>query len=397
MVSALLLSLSLLASSTVAAPSKKPSYGGGYKTSSWVQGKAFDRVAVIWLENTDYDLALGDPSLKWLANKGITLSNHFAVTHPSMPNYAAAISGDYYGINHDDLTAIPSNVSTIVDLLEVKGISWGAYQEDMPYTGFEGFEYRNQKTGANDYVRKHNPPVLYDSVADQTSRLNQIKNLTLFHQELAKDALPQWMFITPNMTSDGHDSTVTVAGTWSKTFLEPLLNDTKFMKNTLVILTFDENHTYTQQNRIVGILLGDAVPKELVGTTDNNFYNHYSEIATVQANWGLDTLGRWDVGANVFDFVAKKTGDTVRQWSGKVPFSQMYWNVSYAGKLNNKNTSVPWPVPGTSLEHNGRVVADVVKKTWSSLEKDSAYTTALEVPDGLHSQAEFVRAKKALW
>ncbi|KAJ4358577.1 uncharacterized protein N0V89_003161 [Didymosphaeria variabile] len=396
MVSSLLLSVSLLASTAVAAP-KQPSYGGGYKTSDWVKGKAFDRVAIIWLENTDYDLAIGDPSLKWLAKKGITLSNHFAVTHPSMPNYAAAISGDYYGINHDDLTAIPSNVSTIVDLLEAKKISWGAYQEDMPYTGFQGFDYKNQQTGANDYVRKHNPPVLYDSVADQTSRLNQIKNLTLFHEELKADALPQWMFITPNMTSDGHDSTVTVAGTWSKNFLEPLLNDKKFMKNTLVILTFDENHTYTQQNRIVAILLGDAVPKKLVGTTDSNFYNHYSEIATVQANWGLDTLGRWDVGANVFDFVAKKTGDSVRQWHGQTPLSQMYWNVSYAGKLNDKNTSVPWPVPATKLNHNGRKVADVVKKTWGSLEKESAYTTALEVPDGLHPEPEFTRAQKTKW
>lgn len=193
MLPAILLGLSLLAS---------PSAARG-RGSTWVKGKAFDRFAVIWLENTDYDLAVGDPNLAWLAKKGITLSNYMAVTHPSMPNYAASISGDYYGINHDDMTAIPSNVSTIVDLLEDKGISWGEYQEDMPYTGFEGFEYRNQKTGANDYVRKHNPAVLYDSVADQDSRLAKIKNLTLFQSDLEADTLPQWMFITPNMTSDG--------------------------------------------------------------------------------------------------------------------------------------------------------------------------------------------------
>jgi acid phosphatase len=171
--------------------------------TAWIPGKAFDRLAIVWLENTDYDLAAGDPNLKWLAKKGITLSNHFAVTHPSMPNYAAAISGDYFGINHDDQVAIPSNVSTIVDLLEEKGVSWGEYQEDMPYTGFQGFEYRNQKTGANDYVRKHNPAVLYDSVANKNDRLAKIKNLTLFYSDLEAEVLPQWMFITPNMTSDG--------------------------------------------------------------------------------------------------------------------------------------------------------------------------------------------------
>lgn len=183
-----LASLSLLASNCAAA---------------WVKGKAFDRIAIVWLENTDYELAAGDPNLAWLAKKGISLSNHFAVTHPSMPNYAAAISGDYYGINHDDMIEIPSNVSTVVDLLEEKGVSWGEYQEDMPYTGFEGMEYRNQKTGANAYVRKHNPAVLYNSVADKSDRLAKIKNMTLFYSDLEADALPQWMFITPNMTSDG--------------------------------------------------------------------------------------------------------------------------------------------------------------------------------------------------
>jgi acid phosphatase len=172
-------------------------------SASWVKGKAFDRIAIIWLENTDYDLAAGDPNLAWLAKKGISLSNHFAVTHPSMPNYAAAISGDYYGINHDDMVAIPSNVSTLVDLLEDKGVSWGEYQEDMPSVGFEGKAYKNPKTGANMYVRKHNPAVLYDSVADKQDRLAKTKPLTSFSEDLKNGVLPQWMFITPNMTSDG--------------------------------------------------------------------------------------------------------------------------------------------------------------------------------------------------
>lgn len=357
--------------------------------AAWIQGKAFDRLAIIWLENTDYDLAAGDPNLAWLAKKGILLSNHFALTHPSMPNYAAAVSGDYYGINHDDMTAIPSNVSTIVDLLEAKGVSWGEYQEDMPYTGFEGFEYRNQMNGRNMYVRKHNPAVLYDSVADRSERLANIKNLTLFYKDLEADALPQWMFITPNMTSDGHDSTVTIAGQWTRNFLEPLLNNKKFMKKTIVLVTFDENHTYSQQNRIVGILLGDAVPTELVGTVDNTFYNHYSEISTVQANWGLDTLGRWDVGANVFKFVAQLTGDKIRTWGGKVPLNKMFFNVSYAGKLSHKNASVPWPIPNTSLTYAGRSVAPVVVNTWGQYQSDSAYTSALEIPDGLHPESEF--------
>ena len=87
------------------------------------------------------------------------------------------------------------------------------------------------------------------------------------------------------MTSDGHDTSVTVAGVWLRAFLEPLLEDSCFLDNTLILITFDENETYTIQNRVFSILLGDAVPKHLVGTTDNSYYNHYSELATVEANW----------------------------------------------------------------------------------------------------------------
>jgi len=33
-------------------------------------------------------------------------------------------------------------------------VSWGEYQEHLPYSGFEG-DWKNQQTGASDYVRKH--------------------------------------------------------------------------------------------------------------------------------------------------------------------------------------------------------------------------------------------------
>ena len=67
-----------------------------HKTSH-VKGKVFDRFITIWLENTDYEKAEGDPNLHWLASKGISLSNYFAVTHPSEPNYAASHGGDNFG------------------------------------------------------------------------------------------------------------------------------------------------------------------------------------------------------------------------------------------------------------------------------------------------------------
>jgi hypothetical protein len=42
----------------------------------------------------------------------------------------------------------------------------------------------------------------YDSVTSDPTRLAKSKNFTLFYQDLAADTLPQWSFITPNMTND---------------------------------------------------------------------------------------------------------------------------------------------------------------------------------------------------
>ncbi len=325
-------------------------------------------------------------NLAWLATKGITLSNNFAQTHPSEPNYVAAIGGDYFGMNNDNFNFMDKNISTVIDLLEQAGISWGEYQEDMPYSGFEGFAYINQKNKANDYVRKHNPAIIYDSVTKSNDRIAQVKNLTMFHSDLKHDRLPQWMFITPNMTSDGHDTSVTTAGIWTRNFLEPLLDDARFMKNTLVLVTFDENASYGIQNRILGILLGDAVPKKLAGTTDAHFYNHYSEIATVEANWGLPTLGRWDVGANVYQVVADKTGDRLRTYT-PANLAKHFYNQSYDGVFNSNPKYPVYPSPNLRLEHNGRSVAKGIQRTWKAACKPSNptyYENTIEVNDGLN-------------
>lgn len=59
-------------------------------------------------------------------------------------------------MNHDDHVRIPENVSTVVDLLDTKEISWGGYFEDLPGPGFMGLASEGSTgNGTWDYVRKH--------------------------------------------------------------------------------------------------------------------------------------------------------------------------------------------------------------------------------------------------
>ncbi|RDW60714.1 acid phosphatase phoa-2 [Coleophoma cylindrospora] len=267
--------------------------------TSYVRGKTFDRFVNIWLENTDYDLAAADPNMQAIAAQGITLTNYKAITHPSQPNYIAAVGGQTNWVIWDLWANIHESALTIVHLLDAANVSWSEYQEDLPYSGFEG-NYVNQETGANDYVRKHNPLISYDSVTSDLNKLAKMKNFTMFYEDLAANKLPQWMFITPNMTNDGHDTSVTTAAAWANSFLTPLLSDSNFMNNTLVLLTFDETANYLSSNTVFSVLLGDAVDPSLHGTTNDTAYNHYSIMATVENNWNLGNLGQHDATATPF-------------------------------------------------------------------------------------------------
>ncbi|KUJ23288.1 phosphoesterase-domain-containing protein [Mollisia scopiformis] len=354
------------ASSIIAA---EPSATALSPTSN-VPGVAFDRIVQIWLENTDYDKASTNSDLLWLASQGIALTNYYAVTHPSEPNYIASVGGDTFGMDNDDFNQIPANISTVVDLLDTKGISWGEYQEHIPYPGFQGFNWSNQVTYANDYVRKHNPLVIYESVTSNATRLSLIKSFDSFASDLAAKTLPQWSFVTPNMTNDGHDTTIAFTSSWARGFIAPLLNNNYFMNNTLLILTFDEDETYTNHNNMFTILLGGAIPTSLHGSTDSTFYNHYSMISTVSQNWGLPSLGRWDCNANVFALVANKTGHT----NTVVDTTNLYFNSSYPGPLSDAQYLPSWPVPATNAKCLTGSVLGNVATTWGKSDGSFNYT-----------------------
>lgn len=99
---------------------------------------------------------INNPDIINLKREGILLTKYYAQTHPSQPNYIAAVGGDYFGLDHDEHVRIPENVSTIVDLFAPRDISWGGYFEDQPGPGFMGGgSMGSTGNGGWDYVRKH--------------------------------------------------------------------------------------------------------------------------------------------------------------------------------------------------------------------------------------------------
>ncbi|KAH9927904.1 phosphoesterase family-domain-containing protein [Epithele typhae] len=322
-----------------------------------VSGKAFDRFIQIWLENTDFATAASSPVFQNLSKEGILLDSFYAVTHPSEPNYLAAVAGDFWGLADDAFYHAPQNISTIVDLLDQGNVSWASYQENMPSDGFTGFNYTQADyiTGHDTYtyyVRKHNGLIIHDSVANVSSRAHRIRNFNDFAADLKADVIPQWVFVTPNLVNDAHDTTIDFTGDWLNYWLVPLLGEAAFNDNrTLILLTFDENETYTVNNRIYTLVLGGGVPAHLRGTTDSTYYTHYSALSTVEANWELMSLGRGDTNAtlnNVLAFVANATGWTNNGLAANasgIPLTNLTGDIP--GPLNSQ-FYLPFPAPNVN-------------------------------------------------
>ncbi|KAH0838654.1 phosphoesterase family-domain-containing protein [Lanmaoa asiatica] len=311
-----------------------------------VPGKVFDRFIQIWLENTDYAQAVSNPVFQNLTAQGILLSSYYGVTHPSQPNYVASAGGDFFGLASDSLTYIPNNMSTIVDLLEAHGISWSSYQENMPADGYPGFNYTNPDNYTY-YVRKHNPLVIFDSVGQNTTRAARIRNFNDFAVDVGNNTLSQWIFVSPNLRNDAHDTTVEYTASWLTYWLVPLLQDPNFnTPKTLILLTFDENETYNVNNRVYSLLIGGVVPSSVWNTTDDTFYTHYSTLSTVQNNWGLGNLGRQDINktvSNVFALVANATSyKNNNLTTNNIPLLNL--TTTIPGPLN-LDMWIPWLAP----------------------------------------------------
>src|SRR5438552_2988498 len=104
---------------------------------------------VLWSVIPPSQLSMA-PYIRKLANQGASLTNMFAETHPSQPNYLALFSGSTQGVHGDTPPSTQFIAPSLGGQLLAKGFSFAGYSEDQPGAGFLG-----GKSG--EYARKHNP------------------------------------------------------------------------------------------------------------------------------------------------------------------------------------------------------------------------------------------------
>ena len=264
-------------------------------TTTFKATNRFERVLIIVLENCDYKEAIADDYLHQLMQKGAYFSNFHGLFHPSYSNYLAMVAGKDI-VTHFDWQVDLKNVCSIADLLVSKGLDWKNYAQGYPepdeLNAYPNRCYTNDRRGR--YARKHVPFMSFSSIQDDEEKCSHIASAGQFDKD--RKNLPAYMFYTPDLDNDGHDTSLKFASTWLKGFLDPLLDDEAFMKKTLIVVTFDEsrNESPAFLNHIYTVFLGGMVQpdKDVKGR-----YNHFNVLRTIEENFGLCPLGEGDGGA----------------------------------------------------------------------------------------------------
>lgn len=309
-------------------------------------------IFVVNLENKGYDETFGPDSpapylSQTLRSQGMLLSQYYGTAHNSLPDYIAQISGQgpnsqtqgdcqvYSDFIRTGTVApdqavgngcvYPTDVRTVADQLEAKGLTWKGYMEDMgtpcrhprPNTADE-----TQKAEVGDqYAARHNPFVYFKSITSSPSCAANDVDLAQLPNDLSSaTTTPNLSYITPNLCNDGHDSPcvdgrpggLATADEWLRAWIPRILASPAFQQDGLLVVTFDEADTASADGAdaccgegpgpnapLPGIYgpgggrTGAVVVSPFVapGSFNDTGYNHYSLLRTVEDAFGLSPLG----------------------------------------------------------------------------------------------------------
>jgi phosphatidylinositol-3-phosphatase len=242
---------------------------------------AFEHVVVIVFENKESTSVLGNraaPTFNAYARRYANLTRYYGVTHPSLPNYLALVSGSTHGITTDCTSCVATGKS-LADTIEASGRTWKTYAEGLPSPGFTG-------PSSGRYAKKHDPFAYFPDVADNPNRRTRIVPLSNLASDLRSGTLPSFSLLVPDLCHSMHDCSVRVGDTWLRRQTPPLLS----LPNSVVFVVFDEGSTSIRGGgHTVALALGTAVRPR---SRFSRVTGHYGLLRTIEQAWGLPLLGR---------------------------------------------------------------------------------------------------------
>jgi hypothetical protein len=292
---------------------------------------------------------------KTLTAQGAFLPDYYGIGHESNDNYVAMISGQapnpdnqsdclpgYDNFEPDVIgphgqavgqgCIFPANVQTIAGQLDTAGLTWRDYNQSMGadpsreagecgHPGVNQPDNTEKATSKDQYASRHDPFVYFHSIIDNTTLCDShVVKLKLLPHDLAsaKDT-PNYVFITPDLCSDGHDAPCAdkkrpggFAGIerFLKRWVPRITSSPAYRtQRGLLMIVFDEAST-SDSSSCCGEIPGPNSPSPGVtgpgggdtgavllspciapGTVSHEPYNHYSMLRSIEDIFGLPHLG----------------------------------------------------------------------------------------------------------
>ncbi len=241
-------------------------------------------VLVIMEENHSIDQIIGSsqaPYINNLANRYGLAINWSNISHPSLPNYLAYVSGSSWG-NPADTTPQDATYpgATVVDELSAAGFTWKAYMEDMPAPCDLTDQF-----GPGNYDVNHNPFIYFDRIRGTPGQCNRDVPYTQLGADLANGSFPDFVWVSPNTQHDMHDGSIQQGDAWLQGMLPSVLASPWYRAGGVVIVTWDEGDSTEQVATIV------ISAKTSPGARLTTHGTEYGTLRTLEKIYDLPFLG----------------------------------------------------------------------------------------------------------
>ena len=302
----------------------------------------YQHIVEIMMENQSYGNIIGNsqaPNINALAQQYGLATNYFGVTHPSEPNYVAAVGGSFFGIQDDNqfyctaalATTDPMCFGTTVDhtvsapnlatQLTAAGKTWKGYFQSLPPVPAGG--YIASGPGANGpytfkfpssahalYASKHNPFVNFTGTQ---AAVDHMVSDTQLATDLANGNLANYSLVVPDQCNDMHGTggcgttpLITQGDNYVAATVNEIMSSAVWQRgatNNAIVITWDEDD-FTDQGqpgtgccgadpgggRVVTIVIRNHASDAGVHVLDGTAYNHYSLLRTMEVALRLDCL-----------------------------------------------------------------------------------------------------------
>lgn len=339
--------------------------GGSEPAASGTKAGKPGHVFIIVLENKSYADTFGagaDSAAPYLASElpklGALLTQYHGTGHVSLDNYISMVGGqspntatatdclaylDWVGTTTPDANGqvtgfgcvYPPAIKTIANQLQDKGLSWKGYMQDMGFDlardgsatcshpKLNSQDGTQSATASDQYATRHNPFMYFHSIIDDQANCDaHVVELAALKSDLQKEATtPNYVFITPNLCADGHDSGcangdpggLVGIDDFLKEWVPRIMASPAYQKDGLILVTFDEANLGANAEdaaaccneprgpnsvlpglfgpgggRIGAVLISPFIKP---GTVSEVPYNHYSMLKSIEDLFGLPYLG----------------------------------------------------------------------------------------------------------